>query len=120
MGDEPWHLDLLTPEDHADAYVWAAVALAHVALGLALVAVAAAAGLRGGAGLAIVVTAYLLVWEIALQRLGAGLGDAILDAAMVAAGGALGLLAWRRDGPRLAIVLAGVAAALWHGIRGRG
>jgi hypothetical protein len=120
-------LDLLTPTDHAGAYEWAAVALAHVAIGLALVAVIAAMITRaapwidgrGRLALVIVATAYLLGWEIGVQAVGAGWSDALLDTAMVAAGGALGVLAWQRRGGGIAAVLGGVALTLWAGIKER-
>lgn len=35
-------MDLTTPVDHADAYTWAAVALAHLAIGLVLTGALAA------------------------------------------------------------------------------
>ena len=38
---------------------------------------------------------------------------------MIATGGALGLLAWRRDGRRIAAVIAGAAVALWFGVARR-
>ncbi len=109
-------MDLITPVDHSDAYLWAAVALAHVAIGLALVAALAALGASGTRALVLVFLAYLAVWELGVQGLGAGWPDALTDTAMVASGAALGLLAWRRNRFGLAAVLAGVAVLLWHGI----
>lgn len=113
-------IDLLTATDHADPYVWSAVALAHVAIGLALVgAVAAALGWfaprvpgAGRAALGLCVAAYVCGWELGVQRLGAGMADALLDTAMIAAGGVIGLLAWRRSGLRVALVLLAVAAVI--------
>lgn len=120
-------MDLSTPVDHADPYTWAAVALAHLALGLVLVAVVAAIlsrlaagqGSTGRAALALVSAGYLLTWEIGVQQVGAGWADALTDTAMVAAGGALGVLAWRRDGRRIAAVIAVAALVLLRGIRSR-
>ena len=74
-------MDLLTPTDHAGAYEWASVFLAHFAIGLFLTAVVAAVldaldGLQlniGDTAAAIVTVAYLVAWEMGLQRLGAGL-----------------------------------------------
>lgn len=109
-------MDLVTPVDHADAYLWAAVALAHLAIGLGLVALVAAIGARGATALALICGGYLLLWEVAVQRVGAGWPDALTDTAMVTTGAALGLLAWRRNRIGLAFVLAGAAVALWHGI----
>jgi hypothetical protein len=121
--------DLLIPVDHAGAYDWTVVALAHLALGMALQLLAAAALSRiaagwvdgiGGPALALVVGGYALAWEGLAQRLGAGLPDALLDTAMVAAGAALALLLWRRQAGRLALVLTAVAAVIANGIRRRG
>jgi hypothetical protein len=109
-------MGLAIATDHADAYTWAAVALAHLALGLALIAVAAAAGLRRAWALAAVVAGYLLAWEIGVQRLGAGWADALTDTAMVAARPAG---QGRRARQPLAAVLIGVALAIWHGIKRR-
>ena len=109
-------MDLTSPVDHDDAYIWAAVALAHLAIGLALIAAMAALGARGAWALLAVSAGYLLIWEVGVQQSGAGLPDALTDTAMVATGAALGLLAWRRDRTGLAAMLAGVAVALWHGI----
>ena len=119
-------MDLLRPEDHADAYLWAAVALAHLSIGVALAALVAwvlgrfsPQAPRGVLAFGLVVIGYLTIWEIGLQRLGAGWPDALLDAAMVAVGAAVPVLAWRRQELGLAMVLAGAAVALWHGIDSR-
>jgi len=120
-------MDLTTPVDHADAYTWAAVALAHAMIGLVAVAIVAALITRaapwiegrGRLALVIVGGLYMLVWEIGVQGVGAGWADALTDAAFVAAGGAVGLLTWQRRGAALALVLAAAAAALWGGINRR-
>jgi hypothetical protein len=119
--------EIFTPTDHADAYSWVVVALAHIAVGAVLVGalagVIALAGpwieSRGRLALVLVVAAYLLIWEIAVQRVGAGWPDALLDTSMIAAGGALGLLTWRRKPAALATVVTAVTLALWNGIRRR-
>ena len=121
-------LDLLTPTDHATAYEWAAVLLAHAALGLALVAAVAAvlealAGEwiddLGGVSWAIVVLAYAVAWEGIIQRLGAGWIDAGADSLAVACGGAFGVFLWQRFPARAAAVAGLLGLALWLGVRVR-
>jgi len=119
-------MNLTTPTDHAGAYEWAAVLLAHGFIGLALVAVVAvlldAAEWitdTGRTAWVAVVLCYALLWEGAVQRYGAGLGDAATDTAAVALGGAVGLLAWSRQGVALAVALVALCGLLWRGIRGR-
>lgn len=120
-------MDLTTPVDHADPYLWAAVALAHLAIGMALTGALAALLSRlepgvprtGLHALGLVTALYLAGWEWAVQRFGAGLADALLDTAMIATGGVLGLLAWRRDGRGLAAVILAAALVLARGIRSR-
>ena len=121
-------LDLLTPTDHAGAYEWASVLLAHFAIGLALVAVLSAVLLvlrwlvgkigAGKAALLIVVVVYAVIWEGLAQGYGAGLSDALVDTLAVAMGGLAGLSAWMRRGALVALslaVTAGVAVAgVWR------
>lgn len=117
----------MTPTNHAGAYEWASVYLAHFAIGLALTAVVAAAldaidGLKlriGDTAAALVTAVYLVAWEMGLQRLGAGWGDALLDTFAVGLGGLSGLYLWRRAGVRLAVALAAGAVVLWRGVRAR-
>ena len=119
-------MDLTTPTDHAGAYEWAAVLLAHGLIGLALVAIVAALmdatdmiNDAGRTAWVAVALGYALMWEGAVQRLGAGLGDAAVDSAAVALGGALGLLAWHRNGMGIAVTMTMFAAFAWNGIRRR-
>lgn len=120
-------MELLTPTNHAGAYEWASVYLAHYAIGLFLTAIVAALldaidglSLRvGDTAAAIVTGVYLVAWEMGLQRLGAGWGDALVDTFAVGLGGLSGLFLWRRAGIRLAIALAAGAAVLWRGVRAR-
>ena len=121
-------LDILTPTDHAGAYEWASVLLAHFAIGLALVAVLSAVLLvlrwlvgkigAGKAALLIVVVVYAVIWEGLAQAYGAGLPDALVDTLAVAMGGLAGLSAWMRRGALVALslaVTAGVAVAgVWR------
>lgn len=121
-------MDILTPTDHAGAYEWASVFLAHMALGLGLVALVSAA-LDWAAGdwmdgvgevaAVIVAVVYLVAWEGFVQRYGAGLMDAATDTLAVASGGLLGLLLWRRAGIKAAGVIALSGLALWLGVRAR-
>ena len=121
-------MDLLTPTDHQDWHYWASVFLAHVALGIVLVA-ALAAFLEAIAGewiddlgalsWAIVVSIYGVFWEGMIQNLGAGWADAAVDTFAVASGGALGVFLWLRLPARAAVIAALVAVALWLGRRGR-
>jgi len=121
-------MDLLTPTDHAGAYEWASVFLAHMAIGLGLVAVVSAvldwmAGDwidgTGEVAALIVSVVYLVAWEGFVQGYGAGIMDAAVDTLAVASGGLLGLFLWRRAGVKAAGVLALAGLALWRGIRGR-
>jgi len=142
-------LDLITPENQADAYTWAAVLLAHATVGLVLTAAVAmvldwlgevhTGALAWGmvaaivsrvldlirtvdAGLlafAVVTVGYALAWEGVVQGYGAGLGDAAVDTFAVAAGGALGVLAWQHRAPALMAAVLSLAAVLWAGVRVR-
>jgi len=67
----------------------------------------------------VVTAAYLVAWEMGVQRLGAGWPDALVDTLAVCLGGLAGLFLWRRAGVKLAAVLAVAALALWRGVRGR-
>ena len=92
-------MNLTTPTDHAGAYEWAAVYLAHMALGVALVAVIAASLSlvlwRQGAWAAVIASvAYGALWELAVQRLGAGVADAAVDWSAVTLGASVGYAAW--------------------------
>ena len=120
--------DLFTPTDHQEWHYWASVFLAHVALGMVLVA-ALAAFLEAIAGewiddlgalsWAIVVSVYGVFWEGVIQNLGAGWADAAVDTFAVASGGAFGVFLWLRLPTRAAVVAALVDAALWLGVRAR-
>ena len=123
-------MDLLTPTDHAGAYEWASVYLAHFGIGLVLTAAVAALldwidnatgfDLDVGTTAPWLVTAvYLIGWEMGLQRLGAGWPDALVDTLAVGLGGFVGLFLWRRAGVKLAVALAIGAAVLWRGVRAR-
>lgn len=120
-------LDLITPTDHAGAYEWAAVFLAHFTIGIALTALVAAAldamdsfALSVGDVSPVLVTAvYFVAWEGIVQRYGAGLADAAVDTLAVGIGGASGLYLWRRAGVRLAAAIALAGAVLWRGVRAR-
>lgn len=110
-------LGLTQPTDHADAYTWAAVLTAHAAIGMVLVV-----ELHNVMALYAAVSAawvgYLLFWEGLVQRFGAGLLDALTDAAAVTSGvvyGAGTFFGW--PGVRWAalVLFAGVlAAGVWR------
>lgn len=108
------------PEAQSDAYAWAAVLLAHAALGAVLVALASCApGLRRHPVLAVAL-AYGLIWEGGqLLLAGAGLADSALDWAAVTLGAMAGRAAWSRQGWRLAGAITAVAIMLWAGVRRR-
>ena len=120
-------MDLLTPTNHAGAYEWASVFLAHFALGLGLTALVAAIldwidsfEMDIGDVAPVLVTAgYLVRWEMGVQRLGAGWPDALVDTLAMGLGAYAGLFLWRRQGGRLALVIAVAAAAIWQGVRAR-
>lgn len=85
--------DLLTPDNHRDPYVWAAVLLAHAQI--ALVLWGGLAALAGPwAAVALVSAGYLLLWEgsqlrTALRRgdrLAPALSDGLVDWIGVTAG----------------------------------
>lgn len=117
-------MDLLTPTDHATAYDWAAVLLAHGFIGAVLAGLAAWAFaaltdmLPWPSGVQLVVIGYGAGWEGAVQRLGAGLADAAVDTLAVAVGAvaAWGLWSQRRRmaaGAVAVLVVVG-AAGIWR------
>lgn len=122
-------LDLITGTDHADPYVWSAALLAHAMLGLILTGALAALidaidtenmiDNRGGLAAVIVVAVYALIWEGAVQHFGEGLSGSLVDTVAIAGGAAIGLMAWARQGARLAVAALAVAAIWAWGIRGR-
>lgn len=112
-------LDLTTPTNHATAYEWAAVLLAHGMIGLALVAALAWATGRMWAAFWAVAIGYLGLWEGAVQGFGAGMADALTDTFAVAAGGLAGVSAWARRGVGLGVSLALMAWVLASGVRSR-
>lgn len=105
---------IFSPENHTDPAQWAAVFAGHVAVGVALAALAVWIGLPVWAA----PLAYLLFWELLIQRLGAGLVDALVDAGAVAIGSGTIWAAWINDAPALAgFILAGmvgVAIGIWR------
>ena len=122
-------MNLLAGSDHPDLYLWSAVLLAHVAIGLALTGIVAAVldaldsddwiDGRGGLAAAIVILGYFAVWEGAGQGYGEGLFGSLVDTVAIAAGALIGLAAWARQGWRVAVGAAVVAAMWVYGKRGR-
>lgn len=115
-------LDLLTGTDPADPYLWSAALLAHVTLGLGLTGALAAVidamdrdnwiDGKGGLAACIVVVVYFLGWEGAVQHYAEGMAGALTDTVAIAAGSVIGLMAWARQGTRLAVAVLAVAA-IW-------
>lgn len=60
--------------------------------------------------------AYLIAWEGAWQRFGAGIGDALLDSLAVALGALIAAALWERRLPVGVAALAISASVLWRGI----
>lgn len=116
-----WVLDLFSaPEAQADAYTWAAVALAHAGIGAVLVAAAACLPLLRRRPVLSASLGYGLLWEGGqLLLAGGGLADGALDWAAVTLGAVAGAAAWSRQGRRLAAALGALAAVLVAGIRRR-
>lgn len=111
--------ELLTPEAQASAYVWAAVLLAHAAIGVALYAALVGAARRP---LALVALIYA-GWE-ALQAAVSGtllVLDSAVDLAAVMIGATLALGLWhRRAGlTRIATLAAAVIALIGYRRRDR-
>lgn len=102
-----------TPEAQQDAHYWASVLLAHALVGLTLCGALAALVERADdwidnprwMGWWLGTGGYFALWEVAVQHLGAGMGDALVDTAGVSLGGAAGLLAWSNRGRAVAAVL---------------
>jgi|VirMetMinimDraft_7_1064189.scaffolds.fasta_scaffold46219_5 hypothetical protein len=120
-------IDLTTPTDHADAYVWLVVLMAHAGVGLVIVAALSAAGDRladgaGGVGTAAWIAAVLgygLIWEGAVQGYAAGWADAGVDTFAVAAGAFIGLAVWHHRAILVAMALASFAIVAAVGVRKR-
>ena len=74
---------------------------------------------RGGFSAALVIIGYFLIWEGAVQHFGEGIIGSLTDTVAVAAGALIGLAAWLRQGWKVAIGAAVVAAMWVHGKRGR-
>lgn len=103
-------LDLLTPESQENAYVWAAVMLAHAAIGAAMWAALFRAVKRP---LVVVMIAYAF-FEAAQAAISGTLliWDSVLDWCAVGMGAALAAALWRRSAvaARLAALAALVVA----------
>lgn len=115
-----------SPEAQADPYIWAAAFAGHMAVGLCLTAAVAwplSAFARewvdgiGWLALALVVAAYAVTWEAVIQRLGAGVADALIDTAAVGLGGLIGVAAWERRGGLIGGAIVAALAMLARGVR---
>ena len=105
-----------TPEAQADAYSWAAVLLAHAAIGGMLCGALIALSGKGSWRIAVAISAlYGIAWEGG-QYLAAGgrIADGLLDWTAVSLGALCAVALWRRQrriiGASVAAVLAIVAA----------
>lgn len=116
-----WIGDLFaTPEAQADAYIWAAVALAHAGIGAVLVALAACLPLLRRHPVLAVSLGYGLFWEGGqLLLAGGGLADGVLDWVAVTLGAIAGAATWSRQGRRLAAAIGALAVVLVAGVSGR-
>jgi len=119
-------LDLITPTDHQDAYAWLTALLGHACVGVVLMAVLAAlidwlSPSRGTVGEALLATVvgYFLLWEVGVQRLGAGMLDAEVDTFGVMAGAVIGMALWRHSRALGAAMLACLAVVAAWGVRRR-
>lgn len=111
--------DLTIATDHAAPYVWLAVLAAHAAIGAALWGAFVILGLTPRQAAITASVAYLSAWEIAVQGIGAGLSDTVVDWAAVtfgalAAWGLWSRLAWQSI---LAVIFWGAMALV--GVRKR-
>ena len=116
-----------TPEAQADAYTWAAAFLGHVVIGLVLTG-AVAAGVERAAdwidghrvlAWLVVTVGYAVIWEGAVQHLGAGFVDALVDTVAVGIGGVIGIAAWARRGKVVAAAVMIGAGIVALGVRRR-
>lgn len=108
------------PEAQPDSYTWAAVLLAHAALGAALVAGAACLPPLRRRPVLAVALAYGMIWEGGQWLLaGGGLADGVVDWVAVTLGAVAGRAAWDRRGRRMGAALAVLAAVMWAGVRRR-
>lgn len=110
-------MDLLTPSSQSNLHYWASVLLAHAFIGFMLSALGSGfskalfdRAYPSRVALTISV-GYLILWEVVLQRLGAGIGDAFIDSFAVFAGA----MTWVYSATRNYLAL-GLVAALIGGI----
>lgn len=106
---------LFPPESEADAARWAATFAGHAALGVVIAAALAWIGAPVWAAPVI----YLAVWEIGVQRVGAGWADAVVDSWAVALGVAAIWAAWERWAPGVFAASAAGCLSVWLGVRRR-
>ncbi|ARJ70428.1 hypothetical protein [Paracoccus contaminans] len=114
--------DLLTAEDHAAPYVWAAVALAHAMIGACLMTCAAllASLVLSDAvlGLALVAVGYS-IWELLQAVAGGPPLDGLLDWLCVMLGAAMVAAVWERRVASGAASVIGLWAVVAAGVRQR-
>lgn len=114
--------DLLIAEDHASPYVWAAVALAHAMIGVALMIFASilAAALFGdaAAGLIVVASGYA-IWELVQIVRGGGVLDSGLDWLFVVLGAVAVSCVWHRRAAGAAVAIGALFMSVWAGVARR-
>jgi hypothetical protein len=125
-------LDIFPPGSAANATIWVTEAAGHIILGLVLTVLAGAViwlagvlgwrpfGLPSVAAAQIAVVGYGLGWEVAYQRLGAGLGDALVDTAFVAGGAVIAWASYERKWSVVLGVILAMGAGMVRGVRRRG
>ena len=102
-------LDLLTPESHENAYIWAAVMLAHAAIGAAMWAVMLRIDRRPGIAAFLAMILYGMFEAFQAMVSGVFLfWDSLLDWCAVGLGATLAAALW---GPSIAAMRAAVLAA---------
>ena len=104
-------MDLTIPTAHTDPYVWLAVFAAHALIGVGAWIAARVLGLKSGEAAAFVSVGYFSCWEVAVQALGAGIADALVDWSAVTIGA---VAAWAIYDRKLKV--GAVAGLMWSAI----
>lgn len=111
-----WDL-ITTPDDHADAYVWAAVLLAHALIGAASF-LAGVLLTRRERATAILAVALWTVWEgTQAAFFGGGIADGLTDLAANIFGVCLAWALWQRRAALAAVAVAFLSVAAWRRMR---
>ncbi len=110
---------LFPPTSEADPAYWAAVAAGHVFVGIVLMALVSLITGRQTLSTYGVSAGYLIFWETFWQQLGAGVGDAIVDSLFVTAGALIALFCYKREWPKVALVMSASISGIFKGISNR-